>query len=260
MKIVIIEDEYHTGWELKDVIEDLWPNFQVISLIDSVHFGLQWFREHDAPDLIFSDIQLGDGLCFDIFKKIKIDCPVIFCTAYDEYAIAAFENNGIDYLLKPISEKSLKRSIAKIDLFKRISEKRNDQDIMARIINIIESKNKIFKSTFLVNYRDRIVPLTVDQIAFFHYKNRNVQICSHQNEVYTASATLDYFESVLDPGLFNRANRQFIISRSVIKELKHRDERKLQVKLNLPNPEAIIISKTKAQSFLRWLENDPLQE
>lgn len=259
MNIVIIEDEVHTAWELKQMIESLWSEFAVLAVIDSVHAGLEWFAANPCPDLIFSDIQLGDGLSFDIFRKVEIDCPVVFCTAYDEYAINAFQNNGIDYILKPITEISLQKSVSKINLLRKTADKHKDQDIITKLIRIVESKAKVYKHNFLVNFRDKIIPLNISDIACFYYTERNVQIYSSQNQMYLISSSLEYLETVLDPQLFYRANRQFIIARSAIKEVEHHFDRKLQITLNLHGVEPIIVSKAKAQAFLRWLENDHTQ-
>lgn len=256
MNIVIIEDEIHTAWELRQMIESLWPEFKVLTVIDSVHAGLEWFSVHPAPDLIFSDIQLGDGLSFDIFKKVRIDCPVVFCTAYDEYAINAFQNNGIDYILKPITENSLQKSIAKIELLQKTADKHKNQDILARLMKIAEAQTKVYKHNFLVSFREKIIPLSVDEIAYFYYAYRNVQIYSLQSQIYLLSSSLDDLETVLDPRLFYRANRQFIVSRQAIKEVERYFDRKLQVSLCIPTEEPLIISKAKSQLFLKWLEND----
>ena len=238
------------------MIESLRPDFMVLTVIDSVHAGLEWFSAHPSPDLIFSDIQLGDGLSFDIFKKVRIDCPVIFCTAYDEYAINAFQNNGIDYILKPINEISLQKSLAKIDLLRKTADRHKEQDIIAKLMKIVESKAKVYKHNFLVSFREKIIPLSTDEIAYFYYSDRNVQIYSGQNQMYLLSSSLEYLETVLDPQVFYRANRQFIVSRQAIKEVEHHSDRKLQISLNLPTVEPVIVSKAKGQSFLKWLENE----
>lgn len=254
MKIVIIEDEVQTAWDMQNSIQQLQPGCKVVATLDSVEAGLEWFSHHEPPDLIFSDIQLGDGLAFEILQQVKLTCPVIFCTAYDEYALRAFQNNGVDYLLKPIKQESLKKSLDKFNLFKNPGNNNNGlwlQDLMEEI-----TKNfKSYKSTFLVSFRDKMIPVNSNDIIFFKITDDAVELCTKSNDRYRLPYSLDHIESMVDPKLFYRANRQYLIAYHAIKEVENYFDRKLLIKIDPLNPEPIIVSKAKSADLLKWLEN-----
>ena len=254
MTIVIIEDEVQTAWEIRQSIEKLRPEFSVAAVLDSVETALNWFAVNDFPDLIFSDIQLGDGLAFEIYRKIRIPCPVIFCTAYDEYAMLAFKNNGVDYLLKPVTEKELENSLKKIELFKQtVGEKFDDSIFRKALQEIAAAKN--YKTTFLIPYRDKLIPVSTSEIRLFCILNDAVVLYTTDDKHYQLSQTLDQLEEQLDPKLFYRANRQHIIAFHAVKEVEHASERKLSVTLSVKGTEPVIVSKAKASGFIKWMEN-----
>ena len=255
MNIIIIEDEVQTAWDLRHSIERLRPDFIVQAVLDSVESGLDWFSDHEQPDLIFSDIQLGDGTAFDIFNKIILTCPVIFCTAYDEYAILAFRNNGIDYLLKPVDEKLLERSLAKMDMLKKPVARDYDSSLVYRVIKEIEQNTKNYKSSFLVSYRDKLIPVVIENISFFSIQNELLQLHTRDNKIYLLNYKMDYLETIVDPKLFYRANRQTLLAYSAIKEVEHYDDRKLLVHLVTKTNEPIIVSKARASDFIKWMES-----
>ncbi len=254
MNIVIIEDEVQTAWDLQNSIQSLQPDSKVIALIDSVEAGLEWFNHNEQPDIIFSDIQLGDGLAFEILQQVQLNCPVIFCTAYEEYAIQAFQNNGIDYLLKPIQEELLKKSLDKFTLLKKPARNIDNSLLLNDLIKEITKNSKSYKSTFLVSYRDKMIPLNINDIAFFCIIDDVVELSTKISQQYRLNYSLDYVESIVDPKLFYRANRQYLIAYNAVKEVENYFDRKLLVKLHL-NTEPIIVSKAKSSDLLRWLEN-----
>jgi len=219
MDVVIIEDEIQTAWDLGNSIHALRPDFKVIAVIDSVETGLEWFNDHEQPDIIFSDIQLGDGLAFDVLRNVQLICPVIFCTAYDDYAIQAFQNNGIDYLLKPIKEELLKKSLDKFDLLKRPLKNLYDTALLDKLVKEITGNIKSYKSTFLVSYREKMIPVNIADIIFFSVINDAVELNTKNKEQYRLSYSLDYIESIVDPKIFYRANRQCLLARNAIKEV-----------------------------------------
>lgn len=254
MKIVIIEDEVQAAWDLQNSIEQLQPECNVVATLDSVEAGVEWFSHNEQPDLIFSDIQLGDGLAFEILQQVKLTCPVIFCTAYDEYALRAFQNNGVDYLLKPIKQESLKKSLDKFNLFKNPKTNNNNltlQDLMSAITKDLKS----YKSTFLVSFRDKMIPVNSNDIIFFKITDDAVELCTKNNDRYPLSYSLDQIESMVDPKLFYRANRQYLIAYHAIKEVENYFERKLLINIDQLNSEPIIVSKAKSSDLLKWLEN-----
>jgi DNA-binding LytR/AlgR family response regulator len=247
MKIVIIEDEPKTASNLEKILRSINGRFDIAEIIDSVETGLAYFEEAGFPDLIFSDIQIADGLSFEIFDTHPPKCPIIFCTAYDQYALQAFKANGIDYLLKPFSEADVQKSIEKYqDL--RQSEHSNDtlKELFAQL-------HKPQKQSVLVNYRGKIIPVNFHRISYF-YSSQHTTAIGFEGKELGINYTLDELEKMLDSTNFYRANRQYIINRAFVREIEHYFARKLVVRLTQPTPETIIISKAKASDFLRWME------
>ena len=204
------------------------------------------------PEIIFSDIELGDGLSFEIFKNLCIKVPIIFCTAFDEYAIRAFEANGIDYLLKPIDETMLQKSLSKYLHLKEhlVNEVQNALNLE----RVIDQLNIEYKQTLLVNYREKIIPIKLQDVGFIYASNGLVYLELVDDKRFTISYTLEQLESMLDPKDFFRANRKFIINKAFVENIEHYFNRKLFVNCKIAPPEKIIISRAKANSFLQWLE------
>lgn len=255
IKVLIIEDEIKTARELKMLIETLRTDMQVIEIIQSVKAGIRFFQEQQNPDLILSDIQLADGLSFNIFKESQVHGPIIFCTAFDEYAIRAFETNGIDYLLKPVDERKLQQSLEKYEKLKAsFNTGTGANSYEATLTKLFTQLKPHYKSTLLVHHKEKIIPVKTAEIAFIHYNNGIIHIYTANNQRYVITAILDELEATLDPLVFFRANRQFIINRQFIVEVEHYFTRRLTVRISIPTPEAVIISKVKASEFLHWME------
>ena len=253
MKVVIIEDETRTAQELKDMLLGIDSDIDVEAILGSVSKALDWFAKHPMPELIFSDIELGDGLSFELFKKISMEVPVIFCTAFDEYAIRAFEANGIDYLLKPIDEVMLQKSLEKyLRLKEHLIHGAQRALTMERVIDQIEIA---YKQTLLVDYREKIIPIKLQDVGFIYTANGIVYLELEENKRYTIPYTLEQLETMLDPHQFFRANRQFILNRDFIDNIEHYFNRKLFITCKIASPEKIIISRVKSQPFLQWLES-----
>jgi DNA-binding LytR/AlgR family response regulator len=256
MNVLIIEDEVKTGKELKRLIEGLDDTIRVLGILNSVTSAIEWFRTHPSPDLIFSDIQLGDGLSFDIYRAVELKAPVIFCTAFDEYAIQAFQANSIDYLLKPVDEERLQSSLGKYKKMKTWFDGGEGRPggYAAGLTNVAAQLSGAYKRTILVYLREKIVPVRTGEIAFIHAANGLVNLVTRQNHGYVCQYTMEQLESMLDPRQFFRANRQFLVHREVIQDVEHYFNRRLYVKIAVPVPEKIIISKIKAAEFLQWME------
>ena len=234
--------------------QQLQPNYNVVATLDSGDSFFLWFSHNEQPDLIFSDIRLGDGLAFEILKQVNLTCPVIFCTAYDEYALTAFQNNGVDYLLKPIKQESLKKSLDKFNLFK--NPKNNNSSLLLQDLIAEITKNfKSYKSTFLVSFRDKMIPVNSKDIIYFKITDDAVELCTKSNDRYRLPNSLDHIESMVDPKLFYRANRQYLIAYHAIKEVENYFDRKLLIKIAQPDAEPIVVSKAKSTELLKWLEN-----
>jgi two-component system, LytTR family, response regulator LytT len=253
MNVLIIEDEIKTARELKKLVEQLRDDITVVDILPSVKAGIQWFGAHTSPDLIFSDIQLADGLSFDIYKNIAIHTPVIFCTAFDEYAIRAFEANGIDYLLKPVDENRLQQALDKYENLKgAFAVEKNNYE--KKLESLLTQFTNQYKHTLLVHFQDKIIPVKTAEIHFIHYSNGIVSFYTAHQQKYVLTSTLDELETMLDPALFFRANRQFIINRNAILNVEHYFSRRLVVRLAVTPPEPVIISKVKSSDFLQWIE------
>jgi len=254
MNILIIEDEAKTARELKKQVETLDDSISVVDILPSVKSAQQWFKDNAIPDLILSDIQLADGLSFDIFKSVEVQAPVIFCTAFDEYAIQAFETNGIDYLLKPIDETRLFQAIEKYRNFKKLFAGQS-ADYGEKLVKLSGQLDNSYKRSLLVYYREQIIPVRTADIRFIYAANGLVTLYTTNDNQYATQHTLDQLEAMLNPQQFFRANRQFLINRELILNVEHYFNRRLYVKLTSETPEKIIISKIKAADFLLWMES-----
>jgi two-component system, LytTR family, response regulator LytT len=248
MTVIIIEDEQRTAKELRQMLENLDGEINVLALLPSVASAVKWFHENPAPDLIFSDIQLGDGLSFEIFKEVKPIAPVIFCTAFDQYAVDAFESNSIDYLLKPLEESALERSLKK---YARLREHFSSNNLE----KVITQMSTAYKQNLLVHFREKIIPVKVTDIAFVYAANGVVTLYTNDNLHYVLQYSIEQLEKMLSPQQFFKANRQFIIHRNIIKNIEHYFNRRLLVETTCTTPTKIIISRLKAQEFLHWMES-----
>lgn len=253
MKIVLIEDEQLIAEDLIDVLKQVNPDIAIIAHLSSVQEGIDFFSADREIDLIFSDIQLGDGLSFEIFKRYKLTVPVIFCTAYDEYALEAFKANGIDYILKPYSKASISEALERYNNLqaKFVSGIQNFSDSME-----VMSQRNASGSTLLVHHREKIIPLKLSEIALAYIRNEMVYLRTFDGANYLVSKSLDELDQTLGDE-FYRANRQFIVNRNAVKDVTTFLTRKYSVNLTIPFTEQIMVSKEKMTSFLKWLRQKP---
>jgi DNA-binding LytR/AlgR family response regulator len=254
MRVLIIEDERKAAQELKSLVLGLRPDWYIVGILSSAADAIDWFRENKEPDLVFSDIQLADALCFHIYETVDVQCPIIFCTAFDEYAIQAFETSGIDYLLKPVDKGRLEQSLKKLDGL-RAAFHPGDGARYADIGRLLERIAPVGERTILVHHKDKIIPVKHTGIAFFQYENGYVTVKLLDGSVYAVSQGIDEVEQTTDPRLFYRANRQFLINRHAIRDIERSFARKLVVKLTVA-ASAIVVSKAKSSDFLGWLESN----
>jgi two-component system response regulator LytT len=254
MTIVIIEDEVKTAKALGQLILSIRPDAQILSYIQSIDGAVSYLLENDHPDLIFMDIQLADGLCFEIFKNVEVLSPVIFCTAFDDYAIEAFKSNGIDYVLKPFSRESIAQAIKKVgelkNFFQRNKKAMPDFDYL--LTRTGENKGK---SSFLVFKNNKYQTVLTENIALFYIKNETPTIMTFDKTEYQITQSLDEVHKLLSTTQFFRINRQYLVNFSAIREAEHYFSRKLIIKLTIPTEEKLLIGKEKATAFLSWLEN-----
>lgn len=251
MNIVIIEDEKITAEDLAETIKKAEPDAAIEVILGSVKSSVSYFQNHDAPDLIFCDVQLGDGLSFEIFKSVKVNSPIIFCTAYDEYALNAFRTNGIDYILKPFTSKAIEGALNKYhNLKKTFSGGQNYREIIELMMNRDEPKT----AAILVYQNDRIMPVRLDDIALFYIEEEITYLITFNKKTYVINKYLDELEQLCGNNFF-RVNRQFLVNRKAVTDASHYFSRKLSVNISIPFNEKIIVSKEKAPQFLSWLQN-----
>lgn len=247
MRVLVVEDETAAAVNLVSMLKRLFPYMEVVAQLESVTDTVEWFKSNEVPDLVFMDIHLADGSAFSIFDKAEVHCPVVFTTAYDQYALEAFRVNSIDYLLKPIKEGDLQRAVDKLvhltgtsaaDYARRVDE-------MARLQRGAQA--------VLVYVKDRIKPLRVQDIAYIYSSNEKVEIGTLKGEVLPFDKTLDHIMAQLPTGDFFRANRQFIISRDAVEDISVWFGSRLSVNLTVAVPEKIVVSKAKVPEFKRWI-------
>ena len=255
LRIVLIEDEPVTARNLAHLLQQIDVAIQINAILPSVKEAVTWFTENESGyDLVFMDIRLADGLSFDIFKQVKVTKPVIFVTAYNDYAIEAFKNNGIDYILKPFDEQEVAHALNK---YKNLTGQNPTENSEVQLSQLIEQLNKTrsYKKSFLVHYRDRLIPVETAKIAWFYTANEIVYAQTLDARQYVIDFTMEQLEQQLDNSIFFRANRQFIVNRKEITEVEFYFNGRLSVKVKPAPPESIIISKARVPEFKLWMNN-----
>jgi two-component system LytT family response regulator len=250
MKAIIIEDEFIAAETLKTLITEIRADIEILAVLQSIEETVEWIEINPSPDLVFMDIHLADGSAFMIFDSVKITCPIIFTTAYDEYALKAFEVNSIDYILKPISKTALEKAISKYQNF--IGNTSQNQNVLDNLLKCLKQYDRSYKSYFLVPERDKLIPLALNDVYYIYIDTKIVKVVTSDNKGRYLDKTLDDIMSELDPEKFFRANRQFIISRSSIKDISLWFGNKLSVNLKISVPQKIIISKARVKEFKQW--------
>ena len=252
MNILIVEDEIKSARSLINLIADIRPSAKIAAQLQSISSVVKFLSEEKEPDLIFMDIQLSDGLCFEIFKAVKVHCPVVFCTAFDDYALEAFRANAIDYVLKPFSRENIVTAFEKVDEFKNFFQQNTQPNLDDLLAKITEPGGK---KSFLVFKHNKYFTVPTENIAFFYVKYESSLIMSFDRQEYPVSQSLEQIQNSLPEKQFFRLNRQYLINFKAVKEVEHYFARKLLVNLVVPAPEKLLVSKEKVTSFLHWLEN-----
>lgn len=251
LKILIIEDEPLVAKDLVYQLKNIEGEIEILDSIQTVKAGIAWFNSNKLPDLVISDIQLSDGTSFEIFEKLNLQCPVIFTTAFNEYAIKAFKVNSIDYLLKPIDKYELNKAI---DKYKSIKSGYSSQ-----LQNILQNwdinKQKKYKERFLSIFKNALIPVDIDNIAFFH-KEELIYIHTFKNEKYISEYnTMDEIEHLIDPQIFYRANRQYIVNSKAVGKIRS-THKGISINLVSPFDNEIDISREKAAQFKNWVAGE----
>ena len=249
IRTLIIEDEEPAANRLEKLLRETNPDIEIVEKLDSIESSVRWLSSNTPPELIMLDIQLADGLSFEIFKKIKVDSFIIFTTAYDEYAIKAFELNSIDYLLKPVNKEKLAASLEK---FRKLSGTGPQFDI-EDIIGLIEKKNITYKKRFAINIGTKIKSIESKEIAFFYSLEKNTFLCTFEGNNYPVDFSLDKLETFLDPEHFFRINRQNIIHFRSIQKIHVLSKSRLELEIK-SSKERMLVSTSKSHPFREWID------
>jgi two-component system, LytTR family, response regulator LytT len=254
MRVLLLEDEELSAKKVEKLIREYKPDWQIIEVLESVEQTISWFRNNKAPDLILMDIHLSDGLSFMLFENLVIETPIIFITAFDQYAIKAFKTNSIDYLLKPVDKTELYSALDKFSDLKAKNARivAYDYSVLAEDIQRLSRK---YKNRFLVKYGDTILFKNIDEIAYFYADEKVVYVVTNDAKKFLIDYNLEDLEDVLDPHVFFRLNRKFVAKIEAIQKVKTLFNSRLQVFLK-PNYDAeIFVSRERSQQFKTWLDS-----
>jgi len=249
MKVIIIEDEKPAAEKLLKAIQKSDPSIEVTAVLTNVKDSVAWLEQNPMPDLLFMDIELGDGLSFKIFEAVSINCPVIFCTAFDEYWQEAFEHNSIDYLLKPVKQEKLEAALKKYDKLKQHFASGFQQLLQWQQ----QSPGNGYKKRFLVKRGTDYISVKTEDIAYFYAAHKLVCMVNNNNQKFILDQSLADIEKQLDPSQFYRVNRKFLIQLHAIKKIKTWPKSKLQLEVEPVVNEDIIISQENVSAFKEWM-------
>ncbi|MGB7395722.1 MAG: LytTR family DNA-binding domain-containing protein [Pricia sp.] len=253
MKVLIIEDELAASDNLAYMLKSIDSSIVILQVLDSVKASVAFFSKPHEAELVFMDIHLADGISFEIFERANIDIPVIFITAYDQYSLKAFKFNSIDYLLKPIDKDELTDALKQFKV-QNHGKKLEDRQVKG-LLDLVQNRQQSYKTTFLVSHRDQFIPLKTEEIAYFQIDSGVVRAVSTKNKSYAIDEKLEDIDEQLNPKLFFRANRQFIVNRESIVKIKSYFNGKLIVIVDPVSKERIVVSKAKATEFKEWMES-----
>ncbi|MBE7647944.1 LytTR family DNA-binding domain-containing protein [Tenacibaculum finnmarkense] len=251
MNVIIIEDEKPAARRLKRMLSEL--NIEAQTMLHSVEESINWFQNNKHPDLIFLDIQLSDGLSFEIFEEIEVKSAIIFTTAYDQYALKAFKLNSIDYLLKPLDQDELKVAV---DKFKEHQPKKSDVKVNIDAIRklLVNPVDRKFKKRFTIKVGQHIKMIPIDQIVCLYSENKATYIHTNANRNYLIDNSLEYWQEHLNPEYFFRVNRTFIIHINAIKDIISYTNSRLQLMLHFYDESEIIVSRERVKAFKNWID------
>jgi len=249
IRTLIIEDEMPAALRLQKLVAETSPDIHVEAILDSIETSVDWLQNHALPELIFLDIQLSDGLSFEIFKKIRVDSFIIFTTAYDEYAIKAFELNSIDYLLKPVNKVHLARAFEKF----RVMHGRVQFNI-DELLNVIEKRKSAYKTRFVINIGNKIKSIETKEVAYFYSMEKSTFLSSEEGKSYPVDFSLDTLETMVDPELFFRINRQYLVSYNAITNILVLTKSRIKLDLIPAAEEEIFVSNARTHEFRKWLD------
>lgn len=254
MKVLIIEDEYPAAERLEKLIRKLDASIEIVAVLESVEAALRWFGAGHLVDLIFSDIQLSDGLSFQIFEDFPAHSPIVFTTSYDEYAIKAFRVKSIDYLLKPIKSQELEEAVKKYHELKLDFSPSVYAKKVESLLDSLEMSQKNFKARFLVKQGEQLIPVAQEDVAYFYASNELACMVGNDGRQFLVDYTLEELETLVNPEFFFRLNRQFIARITAIRKIHTYFNGKLKIELKPETNEEVLVSRGKAPVFKAWLD------
>jgi two-component system, LytTR family, response regulator LytT len=252
MNVIIVEDDPLACHLLTGLLEASEPELTIPAPISSVAQASAWLRDNPPPDLIFMDIHLADGECFRIFEQVELQSPVIFTTAHPEYALDAFKVNSIGYLLKPVQPEDLAQVLAK---FRLLYTRYAPQNCLDRVARSLEKLNRQYKTRFLVKFGQHLQYKSTDEVAYFYAEGKTVYLVTHTNRRYVVEYTLEELEEVLDPNVFFRPNRKYIVRIESVKDIQVHPNSRLKIFLNPAVSSGIIVSRERVPQFKEWIDN-----
>jgi DNA-binding LytR/AlgR family response regulator len=253
MNVLILEDEASASRRLKTMLRKIVPDIAILAVIDSVEDAVAWLAANDEPDIIFADIQLSDGICFDIFRQVNPMCPVVFTTAYDEYAVEAFRVNSIDYLLKPVHPDKLKSSIDKLHSMK-LAFSPGQPSKLNSLLKLLDRGEKGYKTRFLVKSGQTMKSVPAQSAAYFVIDDQLAFLVNKESKRYLIEYTLDDLESLLDPSMFFRINRQMIVSFEAVTAIHPYFNNRLKLDIEPGVDEDVFVSRMRVGDFKKWLD------
>jgi len=253
-KALILEDELLSAEHLENLISQIDSNIKIKGVISSVEEAVHWFKNNPVPDLLFVDIQLADGTGFEIFNQIEISCPVIFTTAYEEYAIRAFKVNSLDYLLKPVAPNDLKFALNKFKTLQINQENSNNQSLKNNINKVIEILTSKYKSRFITYIGPRIKTIDVENITMFFSLEKSTYILDKKGSVCNINYSLEEIEKQINPDLFFRINRKYIVNIEAVEDIITYSASRLKLKISGSEDSDILVSRSRLKDFKVWLE------
>lgn len=252
MQILIIEDELLSAKKLEQMILRFDKQYQILDTVPSVEKAVAWFQENEMPDLIFMDVELMDGNCFDIIRQIEISCPVIFTTAYEDRALDAFQVHSVDYLLKPVNYGKLQLSLQKLDQIRTGFQREQRDEALAK--PTINTEEKEYKSRFLVKSGEKLFSISVDEVYYLFSEGKVTFLLTRDEKKYYVNYSLNELEELLDPKYFFRINRQAILHFHSIEVVHRYFKGRLKIELCFPTEEEIIVSNRRTTEFQQWLD------
>lgn len=248
MKVLIIEDEARAARHLERLLSKVAPDMDVVASLESVRDSVEFLSTNQGIALIFSDIQLADGLSFEIYRQIKVSCPIIFTTAWDHYAIEAFNTNGIDYLLKPVEEERLLKAIEKVKQF-------SPMPALEKLFEMVAQKQeKQYKSRFLVKIGDRIKSIPIEEIDAFYSYEKATYLHTKGKRSYCIDFALDHLEEIIDPEKFFRINRKYLVSLNACASITAWSNSRLRLQIDGVDDKDIVVARERVQAFREWLD------